>query len=301
MVYLLLAAFCGALFSVIFKVCQRRGIDTMQAIFFNYVTGIVTTWAPLLIHQATGGTEVVNPFAQRWIWLALLLGFFFMNGFIVMAQSTKKCGVALTTVAARASLIIPVILSWLLLAGSAPKWIPVLLVLTALVIIAFGQGNKANGLQKSGGRKWVLFFVVFFFYGICDFSLKAVQNSISQQFGSDSALVNRQLTALTGTIFLMAALLSLTVVLLRPKSQRHPWSWKAAVAGIFLGLANLGCTTFILRSLTILPAGTFFPLYNIAIVFLGILAGLLVFKEKIKPMQYLGLLVAIVAIVLFFH
>ena len=301
MLYLLIAAVCGALFSIIFKVCQRRGIDTMQAILFNYVTGILVAWIPLFAKQLSGGPAVVNPFAQSWIGLALLQGFFFMSGFIVMAQSTRHCGVALTTVAARASLIIPVILSWILLAGPTPQWIPVTLVIAALVIIAFGRGSDTASKKKTEGKAYMLFFFVFLFYGIADFSLKAVQNTVSLQCGNDSALVRRQLTALTGTIFLMAALLSLLVILCRPKSQRSPWSWRSAVAGTLLGLANLGCTTCILLSLTILPAGTFFPLYNIGIVILGTLAGILLFKEKIRPLQFLGLAIAIVAIILFFR
>lgn len=300
MLFLLIAAVCGALFSIIFKVCQRKGIDTMQAILFNYVTGILVAWVPLFARQLSGGPAVVNPFAQSWIWLALLQGFFFMSGFIVMAQSTRHCGVALTTVAARASLVIPVVLSWVILAGPAPRWIPVVLVIVALVLIAFGKGADKQAAGQTG-KAYLLFFFVFLFYGIADFSLKAVQNTVSLQCGDDSALVSRQLTALTGTIFLMAALLSLAVVVCRPKSQRRPFDGRAVAAGALLGLVNLGCTTCILRSLTLLPAGTFFPLYNIAIVILGTLAGILLFKEKIRPLQFVGLAVAIVAIVIFFR
>ena len=273
----------------------------MQAILFNYVTGILVAWIPLFVKQFSRGPEVVNPFAQSWIWLALLQGFFFMSGFIVMALSTRHCGVALTTVAARASLIIPVILSWIILSGPAPQWIPVTLVIAALIIIAFGKKAEISTERAAEWKAYLLFFFVFLFYGVADFSLKAVQNTVSLQCGDDSLLVNRQLTALTGTIFLMAALLSLLVVLFRPKSQRRPLSWQSVVAGALLGLANLACTTCILRSLTVLSAGTFFPLYNIGIVILGTLAGILLFKEKIRPMQYLGLVLAIIAIILFFR
>ena len=296
MFFLLLAALCGALFSVIFKVCQRRGIDTMQAILFNYVTAVLVAWIPLFARQLGGGPAVVNPFGQSWIGLALLQGFFFMSGFIVMALSTRRCGVALTTVAARASLVIPVVLSWLLLAGPAPQWLPVALVVVALVLMAAKASPKASPSPSA-----LIFFLVFLFYGIADFSLKAVQHSVSLQCAGNEALVGHQLSALTGIIFVMAALLSLLVVLFRPKRQRQPFDARAVVAGALLGLANLGCTTFILRSLTILPASTFFPLYNIAIVILGTLAGILLFREKIRPLQYLGLAIAIAAIILFFR
>ena len=224
-----------------------------------------------------------------------------MSGFIVMALSTRHCGVALTTVAARASLIVPVILSWIILAGPAPQWIPVTLVIAALIIIAFGKRTEKATGKTTEWKAYMLFFFVFLFYGIADFSLKYVQNTVSLHCGDDNTLVSRQLTALTGTIFLMAALLSLLVVLFRPKSQKSPFSWRSAAAGALLGLANLACTTCILRSLTILPAATFFPLYNIGIVILGTLAGILLFKEKIRPVQYFGLLLAIVAIILFFR
>ena len=307
MLYLLVAILCGALFSVIFKLCQRRGISTLWVILFNYVTAAVVSWGSLFVTQASGGAAVVNPFAQGWVWLAALQGLLFMAGFSVMAGCTKACGVALTNVAARASLIVPVILSWLLLGQPAPAWLSVVLVIVALVLIALaGEGTVGGTAQGAGAKKSILqrplviLLLVFMFYGISDFSLKLVQNSVQQQCGTDEALLDSSLSALTGTIFLMAAVISLLVAVCRPKDKRPAYSLRGILAGVALGLANLCCTAGMLRALTVLSTDVFYPLYNIGVVVMGMLAGVIFFKEKLRPLQYAGLAIAIIAIVLFF-
>ena len=67
-----------------------------------------------------------------------------------------------------------------------------------------------------------------------------------------------------------------------------------------LGFANIGCTSCMLRALAAMPTGTFYPIYNIGIVLVATLAGLLFFGERLKWVQVAGLLLAIAAIALSF-
>ena len=55
-----------------------------------------------------------------------------------------------------------------------------------------------------------------------------------------------------------------------------------------------------LRALAAMPTGTFYPIYNIGIVLVATLAGLLFFGERLKWVQVAGLLLAIAAIGLSF-
>lgn len=117
MVYLLLAILCGSLFSIVFKLGQRHGADGQQVILFNYAVAFVFTLLPILAHvsfdtSVSFGNYVPGP--SSWL-LAVIQGALFTIGFTVMDRSTRRSGVALTTVCARASLILPVVLSWLLL------------------------------------------------------------------------------------------------------------------------------------------------------------------------------------------
>lgn len=314
MIYLLIAILCGSLFSVVFKLCQQRGIDTFQAILFNYVTACLVTWIPALWTWAWGGDAPVNPLSEKWLWMAAIQGFFFCYGFALMSHSTRLSGVALTTAAARASLVLPVVASWLLLSQPAPAWLPVTLVIVALLLIV----AQPSGATETRRRAWLFLVLVFFFYGVSDFSLKLVQHAVSTQYAGDDALIASNLSALTGTIFFFAMLYSLVAVLwknagVKRARQKHPdveptlktsantsfpTSWREVGAGAALGVVNMTCTWCMLRGLNVLPTGIYYPLYNIGIVIVGTLFGVLFFRERLRPLQYVGLAVAMLAIAL---
>lgn len=300
MTYLLIAILCGSLFCIILKLCQKG--DTMQAVFVNYLTAVIVTFLPQLIRN----DFPVNPFAESWVGFSVLQGFFFMAGFLVMSYSISLSGMALTTAASRASLIVPVICGWLLLAQPAPSWIPVILVVTAMLMFSLGEKSASKGEKELVDRKkhrggMAFLFVVFLFYGASDFSLKFVQQRISDTYASaGDAVIDQQLDALAGTIFLMAMLLTLLAILLRSIKQPFRLSWKSVGLGVALGLANLGCTRSVLNGLLTLDTGTFYPLYNVGIILVTTLIGVLFFKEKLRPIQYVGLAISILAIVLFF-
>ena len=313
MIFLSIAILCGALFAVVFKICQQHGISTRQVILYNYITATLINWIPILFDViSSGGSSWENYSLEPSSYLmAMIQGGFFTFGFIVMDISTWRSGVALTTAAARASLILPVILSWAILSQPAPAWIPVLLVLVALMMIILPneqqKHNPAFYRSKSDAvrrRKAALALAgVFLFYGVADFSLKFVQHAAAQS--ADPSVLENKLSALTGAIFLMATLISLVICIFsKPKVStseppRHP-RLKAVIAGILLGAINLGCTASMIRGLNQLPTGLFYPLYNIGIVIIATIIGIVIFKEKIKLVQILGLLVAIAAILLFF-
>lgn len=300
MTYLLIAILCGSLFCIILKLCQKG--DTMQAVFVNYLTAVIVTFLPQLIRN----DFPVNPFAESWVGFSVLQGFFFMAGFLVMSYSISLSGMALTTAASRASLIVPVICGWLLLAQPAPSWIPVILVVAAMLMFSLGEKSASKGEKELVDRKkhrggMAFLFVVFLFYGASDFSLKFVQQRISDTYASaGDAVIDQQLDALAGTIFLMAMLLTLLAILLRSIKQPFRLSWKSVGLGVALGLANLGCTRSVLNGLLTLDTGTFYPLYNVGIILVTTLIGVLFFKEKLRPIQYVGLAISILAIVLFF-
>ena len=63
-----------------------------------------------------------------------------------------------------------------------------------------------------------------------------------------------------------------------------------------LGFANIGCTSCMLRALVVMPTSLFYPLYNIGIVLVAALAGILFFGERMEWKQVAGLALAVVAI-----
>ena len=280
MVFLILAILCGSLFSIIFKLCQRHDVDGRQVTLFNYAVAFLFTLLPLAVVQ----------------------GLLFTFGFIVMDRSTQRSGVALTTVCARASLILPVLLSWILLSQPAPSWLPVILVVAAMALIIGPTETRPASVTTSGdpgrnstgviarpssggpGRHAIMFALlgVFLVFGCSDFFLKVVQHTVDKGHSGNPVLIERQLCAVSGSF------------------RKHRVKWSTVGWGALLGFANIGCTSCMLRALAAMPTGLFYPLYNIGIVIVATLVGLLFFGERLKWVQVGGLVLAIAAIALSF-
>ena len=306
MVFLILAILCGSLFSIIFKLCQRHDVDGRQVTLFNYAVAFLFTLLPIVARTVfdpgTSASDYV-PGASSWL-LAFVQGLLFTFGFIVMDRSTQRSGVALTTVCARASLILPVLLSWILLSQPAPSWLPVILVVAAMALIIGPTESRPAGRASAGGqgRHAIMFALlgVFLVFGCSDFFLKVVQHTVDKGNSGNPVLIERQLSALTCIIFLMASIASLVVCAVSGSFRKHRVKWSTVGWGALLGFANIGCTSCMLRALAAMPTGLFYPLYNIGIVLVATLVGLLFFGERLKWVQVGGLVLAIAAIALSF-
>lgn len=301
MVYLVFAILFGSLFSVMLKLSQRWQIDTQQVILFNYAFAFLLTLFSILVRMAGPGGLPVQDFLLRpaSIWACVLQGTLFLLGFTIMDRCTLRCGVALTTTAARASLILPVLLSWILLSQPAPSWLAVALILLSMVMIVLPVGTESG--RPEGHRLSALVLIaVFVAFGLSDFTLKLAQHSVEKASGGDGILMSRQLDALTCVIFLMATLAGLAACIVTGSFRRHKIGWRSLLAGLALGVINIVCTWCSLKALAVLATGTFYPLYNIGIVIVATLIGVLFFRERLKALQIAGLVLAIAAIALAF-
>lgn len=284
MLYLFLAIVCAATYSILFKLFACRDVDSLQAIAFNYLTATLLGVGLSLGHLSMG----LALGASEW-GLSVLMGLMFMAAFVLMARSTARSGVAVTTVAARVALIIPVVGSYLLLPNQAePRWGAIAIIILALVLVIWqpSSGEKSGGKGTFG---WFLLpFAVFLLFGANNFCLKLAQNSLPEGAAAQ----------LTAAIFLFAALASGAYYFITTK--RRAFSWWAMVGGVALGVANYFTTYFMLLGLAQLPSALFFPIYHIGIVTLVTTCGTLVFKERLSTVQIVGLVVAVVGIVAFF-
>lgn len=285
MQYLVIAIIFGSLFAILFKIFQRKGINALQAIGINYVVAFVIG----MLGSVSQGFAVIN--IGSWLVPAIVVGLFMMLSFVTMNIATRSHGIAIATIAARVAFVIPVLCAYLFLQGEEPRWVASALVIASLLLI-FPQQNGG----KSDSQQWIQPLLVFACYGITNFFLK-----LSQQIVADAGGGDADLSLVTGTSFLSALLFTLLYYyLFLPRTQRTPLSWHNIVAGIVLGCVNVGCTYFLLKSLMVIDSGIFYPTYNIAIVTIATLVGRIGFGERLKITQYIGVAVAILAIILFF-
>lgn len=285
MLYLLLAIVCGATYSVFFKLFACRGVDSLQAIAFNYLTAFALGTA----FACVSGDFVVPTGVASW-GTAVLLGSTFVGAFVLMARSTALTGVTLTTVASRVSLVIPVVCSFLLFPeGDAPRWWAVAVILVAMIMMFVPSGEKRRQQRLQRASLLLYPLGVWVLFGVNNFGLKWAQ----------SVLIAPQESAVfSAIIFLFAVIFA--VVALMVRRDKRGFEWGALVGGVTLGVANFFVTWGMLRGLAEVPASIFFPTYHTTIVALVAVVGTVAFKERLSTVQWTGVAVAVLGIVMFF-
>lgn len=285
MLYLLLAIVCGATYSVFFKLFACRGVDSLQAIAFNYLTAFALGTA----FACVSGDFVVPTGVASW-GTAVLLGSTFVGAFVLMARSTALTGVTLTTVASRVSLVIPVVCSFLLFPeGDVPRWWAVAVILVAMVMMFVPSGEKRRQQRLQRASLLLYPLGVWVLFGVNNFGLKWAQSVL---------IAPQESAAFSAIIFLFAVMFA--VVALMVRRDKRGFEWGALVGGVTLGVANFFVTWGMLRGLAEVPASIFFPTYHTTIVALVAVVGTVAFKERLSKVQWLGVAVAVLGIVMFF-
>ena len=285
MLYLLLAIVCGATYSVFFKLFACRGVDSLQAIAFNYLTAFALGTA----FACVSGDFVVPTGVASW-GTAVLLGSTFVGAFVLMARSTALTGVTLTTVASRVSLVIPVVCSFLLFPeGDAPRWVAVAVILAAMVMMFVPSGKKRTQQRLQRASLLLYPLGVWVLFGVNNFGLKWAQ----------SVLIAPQESAMFSAIIFLFAVVFAAVALMVRRNKRG-FEWSALWGGVTLGVSNFFVTWGMLRCLAEVPASIFFPTYHTTIVALVAVVGTVAFKERLSKVQWLGVAVAVLGIVMFF-
>lgn len=287
-VFLIVATVCCAMFPIFFKVFQQHDIDNHQAIFYNYVVAFI-----LGLIFSFDGTFIVNPLKEKWLGPVAVLGFIFIAGMMLLSRSTRRVGVAISTVCSRASMVIAIILSYHFVAGSSkPQWIPIALVIVGMSLVIWtGRTQKSD--QPFSIKDILLPFGVFLCFGFSNGINKIIQDRvvIARPEWTDD-MINRELSLVSACIFLSATLFAAILII----HDRRPFKWRNVVGGICFGTANYVCTYTLMLAMKTIDTTILFPIHNLGIVAIGALVGWLCFKEKMRPHQIAGLVLATGAI-----
>ena len=292
--FLIIATILTAMFSIVFKIFHRKDIDANQAIFFNYLTAFV-----LGVLFSLNGGAVVNPLKADWLIDVIILGFIFMAGMVMLSASTRRVGVAISTVCSRASMVIPFIVSYLLIDGSArPKWLLICLVLVAMTLTIWTD-------KPESGHKYTLLDIlapvtVFLMFGASNAYLKVLQHRVTVNdtaAGLSGQVINSEISLVTASVFFVAMLMCIYSFFKKgPDGRRSPLLLKNVIGGVVLGFVNYFCTYTLMLSMKTIDSSFLFPVHNIGIVAIGAIVGWLAFNEKLRPHQILGIVLTAVSI-----
>ena len=104
----------------------------------------------------------------------------------------------------------------------------------------------------------------------------------------------------SATLFGFALLAGLSYMLVRPKLLKGFLNPKPWIYGVVLGIVNFGSIYLIIRALNsdIFANSVLYGIVNIGIVSLSVLIGTVFFKEKLTKLNFIGVFLSIVAILM---
>ena len=288
--FLLLCILSSTAIFVTFKTINRFQIPAFPVILINY---LAATLLGFLIYR--GDSRFDSIAGSPWLPISIIIGIMFILMFFLVAFSTRKAGISVTTVASKMSVIFPIVFSLIIDPGDQLTMIKAIAVLTAL-------GGVILTVYKADGElpeKSVIYIPLLLFVGmgLVDSLVKLAQ----QRYVPDEE------TAIFSAILFLNAFISglLAAIFYR---KYLPWFLKAKVWawGLLLGCVNFGSIYFMVRALHFTsPSGSqidssvIFGANNISIVALSILVGLLIFKEKLKLINWVGIVLSVLALFLF--
>ena len=281
MVYLILAILCSTGVFVAMRLFERFNLDNHQALMWNYVFATCTGF--LMCKQFDTPTQLVD---EPWFGLSLITGFWFIFTYVLMTASTQRSGVTVTSLSSKLSVVLPTLAGVVLFSEklNLVATMGIVLALVALVLVVGGKGQT----DKPNKTNWLLPILIFFGTGTGDILMKLTEQKNNAP----------DMSFMIAFIYFIALLFGIILVaydLIRGKSK---WQWKSAVGGIGLGVINFFSTFCVYHAMRCFDNVVLFPVYNIGVVSLTALTGWLLFKEKLTWKNYLGLAIAIIAVIL---
>ena len=143
---LAVAALVGLMMTL--KLLAVKGISSSKAIIINYLIATSIGWLRVI-----GTSTPISSLTAPLLLLAVGIGLIFYISLLLDARSSAVAGLALTTVATRAAMVIPIALSALLLGEqmSAKSAALVVIVVGAMVIIFYEK--RGNEYASSGKQE----------------------------------------------------------------------------------------------------------------------------------------------------
>ena len=273
--------------TIAFKITDRLGINNLQAIVFNYIVCVITG------SMVNGGFPVQhNLFAQSWFPWALLMGCCFISLFNLAALIVQKIGVAVTTVAYKLSLVIPFVFSIYLYHEEATA-LKIAGVVLALVAVWFTTRphQKSSQHTQVSWLLWLLPLLLFVGSGLLDATIKYVEQAYINPANQDTYLV---------MAFCVAASVGIVILAYLFITGKQKLSGTAVLAGVGIGIPNyfsIWCLMGALKGYTG-NSSAIIPINNMGIVLVNALVAWLVFKEKLRSMNWVGIALSLGAIAL---
>ena len=282
MIFLLFSILSSTAIAIIFKILDKSRIKLFPVIVLNYFTA--TLFGIILNKTDFNITEIIH---NNWIYSGLLIGILLIAGFYLIGYATQKIGIAVTTISNKMSVIIPILFSILFFAETVSS-IKIIGIFLSLIAIAFSSFQKKN--VKIDYKFIYLPILLFVVIGLIDSLVKFSQSNLSEETIPIFTILTFGIAGITGII----------ISFFNKTKLSDFFNLKIIFSGILLGSTNFASIYFLIFSLnkSNLDSSVVFGINHIGIISLSILFAFFVFKEKLKLINWLGIVLAIIAVIL---
>lgn len=277
MLFLILSIICSVTVGVLFKIARSYNVSQVQIVGWNYVFALIFCYLSF-----SPDLSEVRALAPWGIYVPI--GILLPAIFLFLAASIKQVGIVKTDAAQRLSLFIPILAAWLIFKEdfNILKIIALLVGFPALLLIL----TKPSQITEN---KWIYPAVVLLGFGIIDILFKQIALYTSLPY-----------TTSLFVVFGIALLIMIGAVVYDVIVSKKPMHFKNIIFGGLVGIFNFGNILFYLKAHKAFAENpsTVFAGMNMGVIVIGSLVGIFVFKEKLTKMNYTGLFLALIAIVL---
>ena len=286
MVYLLITILANVAIFMAFRSYSKFNVNTLPAIVVNYGVCVVTGVSCVGANSLKTHVEPSAP----WFPFALALGIVFISSFFLMAYTTQKRGVSVATVASKMSLAFPVILSLFVFkyaVNELDSWNYLGIALTFVSIALVSRKKRDSSMQPITLKYLLLPMSIFVLGGLIDSSINYANHNYIEEAVEPIFPI-----FIFGSAFVSGSLFCLV--------KRVKFGWKELVGGICLGIPNYFSIFFKLKGLSAFNnnGAIVYPILNIGIIIVSTLLAIVIFKERLSRINYIGVGLALVVIFL---
>ncbi len=266
-------------------------------IFYSAIRMLFTSLIFVVAFFALGGLQKGINLSKIWMLLLLVALFVLCYYFTVLAL--KEGPMSISSLIFSFALLIPAIYGIIFLNNPVGLffWIGIALFIACIILINYEPKNKnEDQKQVKITFKWLVYVLI---AAITD-GVASIIISIAGQSPSG----NEQDVLFNGVSFLMISFLLTTVILLvialfkekpKLKSNLKSVSVWGGLCGLFTGISFILMMYF--TNLGIISNAVYFPVYSGGQLILCSLIGIFCYKEKFRPIQYLGIILGIASVI----
>jgi len=282
MIILILCILANVSLGLLFKVFPKYEIRNLPTIVINYLSSILV--GSLIAGKFIISTSIVHSLG---IWYIVALSLLFIIGFNILGKAFQIAGISLTTIIQKMSILLSAVYALLIYHDPIgfQKGVGLLFAVFAIAFVYYIP-KEDRAKVKENWQLLIYPFLAFLLSGLIEIILLIVGK---EGLTTDSISFVSHSFALASAIGFIVMLFTLRP-LIKPRE---------IVAGIILGIPNF-LTIYLL--IYLVESGwqgsVLFPLNNIGILVLSVLAGLLLYNEKLDKYKLIGLALAVISIVL---